>query len=84
FPETWFKAVGKRQRRVLYQPGASPQENRPVIPARAESPYYQDLFPLSHSPGLQPLHEKGHLSWGDASLAPGWYKFAPLALNYGF
>jgi hypothetical protein len=49
-----------------------------------ENPFYQGHFPLFHSPGLQPLQRKGHLSWGDASLAPGWYKSAPLALNYGF
>jgi hypothetical protein len=55
-----------------------------VIPARTESPYYSGLFPFFHSPGLQPLEKWGHLSWGDAALAPGWYKSAPLALNCGF
>jgi hypothetical protein len=33
---------------------------------------------------FSPYEKKGHLSWGDAALAPGWYKSAPLALNYGF
>jgi hypothetical protein len=30
------------------------------------------------------LEKKGHFSWGDAALAPGGYKSAPLALNCGF
>jgi len=54
------------------------------IPARAEGPFYSAVFPCSIVRAFSPYEKKGHLFWGDAALAPGGYKSAPLALNGDF
>ncbi len=54
-----------------------------LFPQGLKARSIQPFVPF-HSSGLQPSWKKGHLSWGDAVLAPGWYKSAPLALNCDF
>jgi hypothetical protein len=54
------------------------------ILTRAESPYYSTVLSLFIVRAFSPLVRRGHFSLGDAALAQGWYKFAPLALNCGF
>lgn len=73
----------KRPRRVFCRAGVSPHENRSVIQVRIENPHYQAFFPLSHSPGLQPLQNKAPPPWDDAPLAPGWDKSARWRFNCG-
>jgi len=64
--------------------GHRPRKTDEFIPARAESPFYSAVLPLFIVRAFSPYERKGHLSWGDATLAPGWYNSAPLALNCGF
>ncbi len=63
---------------------ASPQENRCVLFSQGLKARTIQPFCSIHSSGLQPSCKEGHFSLGDAALAQGWYKFAPLALNCGF
>jgi len=64
--------------------GHRPRKTDGFIPARAESPLYAVVLPLFIVRAFSPCEKKGRLSWGDASLAPDWYKPAPLALNCDF
>jgi hypothetical protein len=54
-----------------------------LFPQGLKARFIQPFWPLRRS-GLHPCEKKGHLSWGDASLAPGGYQSAPLALNGDF
>ncbi len=61
--------------------GHRPRKTDGFIPARAEGPFYSAVWPLFIVRAFSPYQKKRHLSWGDAALASGWYKSAPLALN---
>jgi hypothetical protein len=76
---------GESANRAIYTSlGHRPRKTDRFIPARAESPFYSAVLPLFIVRAFSPYEKKGHPSWGDAALAPGWYKSAPLALNCGF
>jgi hypothetical protein len=79
------KSGGKSANGAIYtRLGHRPGKADRFIPTRAESPFYSAVLPLFIIRAFSPYEIKGHLSWGDAALAPGWYKIAPLALNCDF
>jgi hypothetical protein len=61
--------------------GHRPRKTGSLFTKRAESPRYCVILNFFIVRAFSPCQNEGHFPWGDASLAPGWYKSAPLALN---